>query len=634
MAPLPEQQQKFVEKYVASPPAPVGNCEVTDEMNARLLELSPEELIKADLTVGNVEALFEPENMLKLQDATYEYADTEEERQSLAVLMRQIEGPDLSGDARAKLVSDLAAALGESEKEMDTDYGRFIVLRKQQDANRAELQKKEDKKPKDEREDKSVPPLNEDQHSDFMGSRGQLMFGSVLGEAFDIHEVFAAMLSSTGGLVGPGNWLAEGIGVTAGQLDPNDPVSLHGTVHDAAGYLLNYHNDGPGYNYLGSDAEFFDTSNPLAGQMSGIAFWVNEVGTDFMMDDWDEHAAEAVDEMLIKVEGGLDDARQDVRQAIMDQLGDYEDFKDDVGDIFSFVPDPMANTFESISDAVAYGTAGAADMAVGVGNEFAKGGARVLGAATKTVGELATTAGKMKRNADETFEDAKDMVKDIGKAGLDTAGDVVGEVAETGMNMGKEAVGTVKDMGNEVVDTVQDVGNEIAETANDMADVVSKGIDEFSDAEGFVETGEAVLGTAAGLAKEAGEGLLGVAGELGEGALNTAGEAVEGVVNIVGDAAEGVVDIAGDVVDGAGAVVGAVGDMASDVGETAVEVVEDLGEAVSDIGDAIKGIFFKVEDTKTEKKKKKDDDGEDDDSSWVPESVSGALDAVGGFFWG
>lgn len=633
MAPLPEQQQKFLEKYVKSPPAPVGNCEVTDEMNAQLMELSPEELIKADLTVGDVEALFEPENMLKLQDATYEYADTEEERQSLAVLMRQIEGPDLTGDARAKLVADLAVALGESEKDMDTDYGRFIVLRKQQDANRDVLQEKENKKPKDEREDKSVPPLNEEQHPDFMGSRGQLMFGSVLGEAFGIHEVFAAMLSSTGGLVGPGNWLAEGIGVTAGQLDPNDPVSLHGTVHDAAGYLLNYHNDGPGYNYLESDMEFFDTTNPLAGQMSGIAFWVNEVGGDYIMDDWDEHAAEAVDEMLLKLEGELDEARQGVRDAIIDQLGDYEKLKDDVGDIFSFVPDPLASTFESISDAMAYGTAGAADMVVGAGNEFAKGSARVLGAATKTTGELAAMAAKMKRNADETIEDAKDMVEDIAKAGLDTAQDVLGELGETGMNMGKEAVDTAMDMGGEMVDTVKDVGNEISETAQDMADVVSKGIDEISEAEGFVETGEAVLETTADLVKEAGEGLLDVAGELGEGAFNTAGEAIEGVANIVGDAAEGVVDIVGDVADGAGAVVGAVGDMASDVGETAVEVVEDLGEAVSDIGDAIKGIFFKVEDTKTEKKKKKEDD-EEEDSSWVPDSVSGALDAVGSFFWG
>ncbi len=101
----------------------------------------------------------------------------------------------------------------------------------------------------------------------FMGSMTQMRYGSVVGDAFGIDPVFGAMLNPTGGLIGPGNWAVAG-GESA--------VGYHAVTHDAAGYLYNHHNVGPGYDYLGQEGG--DPSSPLTGNRSGIAHWRNTLG--------------------------------------------------------------------------------------------------------------------------------------------------------------------------------------------------------------------------------------------------------------------------------------------------------------------------------------------------------------------
>jgi len=98
----------------------------------------------------------------------------------------------------------------------------------------------------------------------FMGSMTQMRYGSVVGDAFGIDPAFGAMLNPTGGLVGPGNWAVAG-GESA--------VGYHAVAHDAAGYLYNNHQVGPGYDYLGQEGG--DPSSPLTGNRSGIAYWRN-----------------------------------------------------------------------------------------------------------------------------------------------------------------------------------------------------------------------------------------------------------------------------------------------------------------------------------------------------------------------
>lgn len=239
-----------------------GAPAVTPQGNALLMAMSPEDLARTDLTVGDTRALFSPDYMRKLRDQPIAGVDDPD----LKTLMREIE-KGLSNTRKPEVMAALERIVGipPDAARLAVDHERFELVRKQQQMKGPE----------------PVPPLDEEMHPDFRASRSQLLFGKVLGDAFGIHEVFAALLSPTGGLVGPGNWLLEGK-VKAGHLAPDNPVALHGTVHDAAGYLLNNHSDGPGYNYLESNVEYHGTTDPYSGQASGIAFWVSEVGKDYV----------------------------------------------------------------------------------------------------------------------------------------------------------------------------------------------------------------------------------------------------------------------------------------------------------------------------------------------------------------
>lgn len=276
-----------------------GAPPVTAEENERLANLSPEELAGTDLTRGDTKELFSEDYMERLKDEPIKG----EGDPKLKDLMREVE-KGLTGARRQEVMEALARIVGipPTADRLDADYGRFLVVRKQQTVNGA---KKND----------DVPGLDEGMHPEFMASRSQLLFGKVLGDAFGIHEVFAALLSPTGGLVGPGNWLVPGA-VKAGHLAPDNPVALHGTVHDAAGYLHTFHGEGPGYNYRDSDIEILGTDSPLSGQISGIAYWVGEAGDDYVV-----HRVEAV---VVEVEKKLKTARDAVTAEIDKAIADAQ----------------------------------------------------------------------------------------------------------------------------------------------------------------------------------------------------------------------------------------------------------------------------------------------------------------------
>jgi hypothetical protein len=166
-----------------------------------------------------------------------------------------------------------------------------------------------------------------------MASNPQLVFGQVVGDAFGVDPVFGALLSPTGGMVGPGN--------KALHLDDDDPTGYHGIVHDAAGYLFNYHNQGPGYDYLGKEAaKGHQTSDPLTGQQSGMRYWHEKldpgVGTVVLTGTIDtvyavkdlpmnlrkgaellkERTTKTVTEFKVKTDQALASARQTVGDAV------------------------------------------------------------------------------------------------------------------------------------------------------------------------------------------------------------------------------------------------------------------------------------------------------------------------------
>ncbi|MFN7573291.1 MAG: hypothetical protein ACK5TK_17925 [Betaproteobacteria bacterium] len=104
--------------------------------------------------------------------------------------------------------------------------------------------------------------------STFMGSTWQLRYGQVVGDRFGMDPVFGSLLNPTGGLVGPGN-----AGLDPRSLLMPDAVAYHGAYHDAMGHLYTYFGqEGPGYNYMRSPIGL-PTSNPLAGQATGVAEW-------------------------------------------------------------------------------------------------------------------------------------------------------------------------------------------------------------------------------------------------------------------------------------------------------------------------------------------------------------------------
>ncbi|KIN65093.1 hypothetical protein Z946_3993 [Sulfitobacter noctilucicola] len=296
--------------------------------NDMLAELSPEELADVSLIEGDTADLFSEEYMNELAVAPIPGEGSPDLRKLMAEIDKGVTGP-----RRAEVMVQLSSIVGDppSNVELDTSYTRFLVLRQQQ-----ELIGKENCAG-------DMEQLDPEKHPEFGASRSQLMFGKVLGEAFGIHEVFGALLSPTGGLVGPGNQLIPGFavgpveydGYDSPHLDPDHPVALHGTVHDAAGYLKSFHNEGPGYNYRDNPVEAcatavlemvpFDLGKgllPLTGQASGVVYWTLEAGDEYIevrmdaalveidkeLDAVYDQAADIADELI----NAADDARQDL----------------------------------------------------------------------------------------------------------------------------------------------------------------------------------------------------------------------------------------------------------------------------------------------------------------------------------
>lgn len=109
-------------------------------------------------------------------------------------------------------------------------------------------------------------------HRAYWGSRQQLLSCKVIADWVDrdhgcLDPLFGVLLQPTSGRVGPGDtgWMHNIL------FDDNGHMAYHSAVHDAFGYLLNFHKTGPGYNYM--KYSLLSTDNPMSGQYSGIEFW-------------------------------------------------------------------------------------------------------------------------------------------------------------------------------------------------------------------------------------------------------------------------------------------------------------------------------------------------------------------------
>lgn len=116
-----------------------------------------------------------------------------------------------------------------------------------------------------------IPTLNKSKWN-MWGSHKQFIFGKCLVDVlnlehdYSLHPIWGCLLSPTGGIIGyANNELIE--------KKWDSYISLHSCVHDATGYLYNYHNLGCGYNYLHTYFTLFPTSSPFSCQFMGLRFW-------------------------------------------------------------------------------------------------------------------------------------------------------------------------------------------------------------------------------------------------------------------------------------------------------------------------------------------------------------------------
>ena len=199
------------------------------------------------LLVRDPRTLFQDSNLRGLIGTSYAGADTGELRSAMTTLWENRHTPN--SPAAQQALQQVADLRGQSLSDIQTGWQKYQqVLTQQEQLAQG-------------RGDAPAEGLNW-MHPHFMGSTSQLRSGQVVGEAFGVDPVFGALLNPSGGLVGPGN--------NAVDLDDSS-IGYHGAVHDAAGYLYNFHNTGPGYDYLGREGR--DTSDPLSGQREGIKYW-------------------------------------------------------------------------------------------------------------------------------------------------------------------------------------------------------------------------------------------------------------------------------------------------------------------------------------------------------------------------
>ena len=185
--------------------------------------------------------LFTESYMSSLIDSQFSGGDTPELRGAMEELAKEIAN-DPNGPGVDRLLRRIAELRGRSYDEIKSEYKRFLLARAQADSvARA----------------KGLPPpsLSKLLQGGFTGSTQQLRFGKVVGDAFGVDPIFGALLNPGGG----------------SNVSGNNANVYHGIFHDAAGYFHNFHNAGPGYDYLG--VERGDPSNAASGQQAGLRYW-------------------------------------------------------------------------------------------------------------------------------------------------------------------------------------------------------------------------------------------------------------------------------------------------------------------------------------------------------------------------
>lgn len=272
---------------------------VTSELSATGGAIGP-------TTVRDVSELFSNRYMDSFVGITIRGEDTRRLHSAMNVLAENPAGAELE-----RALTEIAEIRGIPPEQLSAQYQRFLQLR---DEAAAVAQRKGLELPE---------PVSDYFHGEFMGSTAQLRYGRVVGDAFGIDPVLGALLNPTGGMVGPGNF--------AFNPGDDDALGYHGIFHDAAGYMYNYHDIGPGYNYLGQESHR-DPGNPLVGQQSGVRYWNEKLNPGLVTDvthGVGDFVIDSTESFIESVDTGIDTVR-DFSVRVEDFMGDAFDGARDV----------------------------------------------------------------------------------------------------------------------------------------------------------------------------------------------------------------------------------------------------------------------------------------------------------------
>lgn len=204
--------------------------------------------------------------------ARIDYQDELAGTDTVKRLMIELNAAITTGEtATPSAMYELATLRGQTAADADAQWGRFLgALEQQRTVVDTQLAAGGD------RHEIEVPQLDRKKAMEHRGSLSQLRFGSYVGQVLGMDPVLGAMLSPTGGLVGPGN---ASYSAPEGSTD-----TFHGEAHDAFGYLGRYHGEGPGYTYADQavPAHLVDEYSwrpyaPYSGQASGYRFFHDEL---------------------------------------------------------------------------------------------------------------------------------------------------------------------------------------------------------------------------------------------------------------------------------------------------------------------------------------------------------------------
>ncbi|MDC0746837.1 PAAR domain-containing protein [Polyangium mundeleinium] len=253
-----------------------------------------------------VASLFTDEYLSTLVGKEWQGANSEQLKKAMETLWEHRHDPNHPDVQEA--LRQIAEARGKPLEQIQQDWQRYQAALAEQERIAAE---------------KGIdpPPGVNWLHGDHMGSTSQLRYGQVAGDALGMDPVFGALLNPTGGLVGPGN----------AAVDGNDSaIGYHGAVHDAGGYLYNYHNQGPGYDYLGQEGR--DTASPLSGQRSGISYWRDQLPDRSGGQKFTDGAGDVIMDGVVGGIDGVSNAWEATKDAVSDA---YEGAKDWASDTWN-----------------------------------------------------------------------------------------------------------------------------------------------------------------------------------------------------------------------------------------------------------------------------------------------------------